>query len=154
MVSPPSEPRITITGSNRLVRPASDLRGPLGVAPFKDLHITSTVVKRDGSALSGAYRPGVTEVMHNLDYCDILVIGKELDRQRESLEVPRGALTGKHLDATNSTNSQPAALSSRTFQLTCSELNGRYTSNKFNMEVREERNPFCTTPHPSNTSTT
>lgn len=47
MVLPPSEPRITITGSNRLVRPASDLRGPLGVAPFKELHITSTVMKGD-----------------------------------------------------------------------------------------------------------
>ena len=33
---------------------------------------------------------------------------------------------------------QPAALSARKFRLTCSELNGRYTSNKFNMEVRSE----------------
>lgn len=48
MVLPPSEPRITITGSNRLVRPAVDLRGPLGMAPFKELHITSTVMKGDG----------------------------------------------------------------------------------------------------------
>lgn len=48
MVLPPSEPKITITGSNRLVRPAGDLRGPLGVAPFKELHITSTVMKGDG----------------------------------------------------------------------------------------------------------
>lgn len=47
MVLPPSEPRITITGSNRLVRPAGDLRAPLGVAPFKELHITSTVMKGD-----------------------------------------------------------------------------------------------------------
>ncbi|KAG7254891.1 hypothetical protein CRUP_020189 [Coryphaenoides rupestris] len=65
MVSPPSEPRITITGSNRLVRPASDLRGPLGVAPFKDLHITSTVVKRDGSALSGGGRGWGLGVLHH-----------------------------------------------------------------------------------------
>lgn len=48
MVLPPSEPKITITGSNRLVRPAGDLRGPLGVAPFKELRITSTVMKGDG----------------------------------------------------------------------------------------------------------
>lgn len=47
MVLPPSEPRITIAGSNRLVRPAGDLRGPMGVAPFKELHITSTVMKGD-----------------------------------------------------------------------------------------------------------
>lgn len=51
MVLQPSEPRITITGSTRLVRPAADLRAPLGVAPFKELHITSRVMKGDG--LSG-----------------------------------------------------------------------------------------------------
>uniref|UniRef100_A0A3Q3L8I0 Calsyntenin 2a n=1 Tax=Mastacembelus armatus TaxID=205130 RepID=A0A3Q3L8I0_9TELE len=155
MVLPPSEPRITIAGSNRLVRPAGDLRGPLGVAPFKELHITSTVMKGD----SFAHRPGVMEVMHNLDYCDILVIGEELNPERESLEIHHSALLGKHLDATNSTsgisiygvdsmahyeqalrqvryrNWQPATLTDRKFRLTCSELNGRYTSNEFNMEV-------------------
>lgn len=165
MVLPPSEPRITIAGSNRLVRPASDLRGPLGVAPFKELHITSTVMKGDGfggrewaviDALSlyvhlndalvnlqssfaflsvevfyirpymcwifdilsfqtlshlcdfvcvhAARRPGVMEVMHNLDYCDVLVIGEELNPDRESLEIQHSALLGKHLDATNSTS--------------------------------------------------
>uniref|UniRef100_A0A8P4K6N8 Calsyntenin-2 n=1 Tax=Dicentrarchus labrax TaxID=13489 RepID=A0A8P4K6N8_DICLA len=153
MVLPPSEPRITITGSNRLVRPAGDLRGPLGVAPFKELHITSTVMKGD------TRRPGVMEVMHNLDYCDVLVIGEELNPERESLEIHHSALLGKHLDATNSTsgisiygvdsmahyeqalrqvhyrNWRPATLSERRFRLTCSELNGRYTSNEFNLEV-------------------
>eukprot|EP00064_Thunnus_orientalis_P007542 superscaffoldBa00000845_g7564 len=157
MVLPPSEPRITITGSNRLVRPASDLRGPLGVAPFKELHITSTVMK--GDSFGGSRRPGVMEVMHNLDYCDVLVIGEELNPERESLEIHHSALLGKHLDATNSTsgisiygvdsmahyeqalrqvryrNGRPAALSERKFRLTCSELNGRYTSNEFNLEV-------------------
>uniref|UniRef100_A0A3Q4I5D3 Calsyntenin-2 n=1 Tax=Neolamprologus brichardi TaxID=32507 RepID=A0A3Q4I5D3_NEOBR len=132
MVLPPSEPRITIAGSNRLVRPASDLRGVL---------------------YSTIYVPGVMEVMHNLDYCDVLVIGEELNPDRESLEIQHSALLGKHLDATNSTsgisiygvdsmahyeqalrqvryrNWRPANLSERRFRLTCSELNGRYTSN-------------------------
>ncbi|KAM8838502.1 calsyntenin-2 [Synchiropus picturatus] len=157
LVLPPSEPRITIAGSNRLVRPASDLRSPMGVAPFKELHITSTVMK--GDAYGGARRPGVMELMHNLDYCDVLVIGDELDPERESLEVHHSALLGKHLDATNSTsgisiygvdsmshyeqtlrqiryrNTRPASLRDRRFRLTCSELNGRYTSNEFNLEV-------------------
>ncbi|KAA8587674.1 hypothetical protein FQN60_016536 [Etheostoma spectabile] len=157
MVLPPSEPRITITGSNRLVRPASDLRGPLGVAPFKELHITSTVMKAD--SIGGSRRPGVMEVMHNLDYCDVLVIGEELNPERESLEIHHSALLGKHLDATNSTsgisiygvdsmahyeqalrqvryrNWRPATLSERRLRLTCSELNGRYTSNELNLEV-------------------
>lgn len=54
--------------------------------------------------LSAARRPGVTEVMHNLDYCDVLVIGDELNPERESLEIHHSALLGKHLDATNSTS--------------------------------------------------
>ncbi|XP_057713272.1 calsyntenin-2 [Corythoichthys intestinalis] len=157
MVQPPSEPRITITGSDRLVRPAADLRAPLGVAPFKELSITSTVMKGDG--FSRSRRPGVMEVMHNLDYCDILVIGDELNPERESLNIHHSALLGKHLDATNSTtgisiygvdsmahyeqalrqvryrNWRPATLTDRRFRLTCSELNGRYTSNEFILEV-------------------
>lgn len=53
---------------------------------------------------STARRPGVMEVMHNLDYCDVLVIGEELNPERESLEIHHSALLGKHLDATNSTS--------------------------------------------------
>lgn len=140
--------------------------------------------------LSEARRPGVMEVMHNLDYCDVMLIGEELNPERESLEIHHSALLGKHLDATNSTSGisiygnedqtcvivlqtgtyctmyfvvmrfrfvwqgvdsmahyeqalrqvryrswQPATLIERRFRLTCSELNGRYTSNEFNMEV-------------------
>ncbi|XP_014331496.1 calsyntenin-2-like [Xiphophorus maculatus] len=157
MVLPPSEPRITISGSKQLVRPASDLRSPLGVAPFKELRITSTVMK--GDSFGGYRRPGVMEVMHNLDYCDVLVIGDELEPESESLEIQHSALLGKHLDATNSTsgisiygvdsmahyeqvlrqlryrNWRPASLTERRFRLTCSELNGRYTSNEFNLEI-------------------
>ncbi|CAG5896868.1 unnamed protein product, partial [Menidia menidia] len=157
MVLPPSEPKITITGSNQLVRPGNDLRSSLGVALFKELHITSTVMK--GDSLGRFHRPGVMEVMHNLDYCDVLVIGEELNPERESLEIHHSALLGKHLDATNSTsgisiygvdsmahyeqalrqlryrNWRPATLTDRRFRLTCSELNGRYTSNEFNLEV-------------------
>lgn len=51
-----------------------------------------------------ARRPGVLELMHNLDYCDVLVIGEELDPERESLEIHHSSLLGKHLDATNSTS--------------------------------------------------
>lgn len=44
------------------------------------------------------------ETMHNLDYCDVLVIGEELNPGKESLEIRHSALLGKHLDATNSTS--------------------------------------------------
>uniref|UniRef100_A0A8C2KEU9 Calsyntenin-2 n=1 Tax=Cyprinus carpio TaxID=7962 RepID=A0A8C2KEU9_CYPCA len=160
MVLPPSEPRITIAGVERLVWPAAQLRAPFGVALFKDIHIISTVTKTDAT-LSSARRPGVLELMHNLDYCDVLVIGEELDPEWESLEIHHSSLLGKHLDATNSTsgisiygvdsmvhyeqairqvryhNWKPGGLSERRFRLSCSELNGRYTSNEFNLEVRD-----------------
>jgi len=51
-----------------------------------------------------ARRPGILELMHNLDYCDVLVIGEELDPEQESLEIHHSSLLGKHLDATNSTS--------------------------------------------------
>lgn len=70
-------------------------------------------------------------------------------------------------------NWRPASLSERRFRLTCSELNGRYTSNEFNMEVRLAllapdlmvfllhlsffwfcRSAFFTNRRPSNTSIT
>uniref|UniRef100_A0A8C1T3T3 Calsyntenin-2 n=1 Tax=Cyprinus carpio TaxID=7962 RepID=A0A8C1T3T3_CYPCA len=167
MVLPPSEPRITIAGVERLVWPAAQLRAPFGVALFKDIHIISTVTKTDCPAsfiecrARGTRRPGVLELMHNLDYCDVLVIGEELDPERESLEIHHSSLLGKHLDATNSTsgisiygvdsmvhyeqairqvryhNWKPGGLSERRFRLSCSELNGRYTSNEFNLEVRD-----------------
>lgn len=154
-----------------------------------------------------ARRPGVLEeIIHNLDYCDILVLGEELTPGQESLQLQRSALLGKHLDATNSTSGmsiygrlpwqqqhqtagfhgndsppsyqtdkhatvcsvvpadpwpfsvvptgvdsmsnyeqvirqvryfywQSRPLIERRFRLTCSELNGRYTSNEFNLEV-------------------
>uniref|UniRef100_W5KU51 Calsyntenin-2 n=1 Tax=Astyanax mexicanus TaxID=7994 RepID=W5KU51_ASTMX len=150
MVMQPSEPRITITGAEQLNTPASDLAA--GLSLFRDLHIVSTVTKSD------RHRSGVLEEMvHNLDYCDILVLGEELKGGLESLQLPRSALLGKHLDYTNSTTgmsiygvdslshyvqvirqvrfqSLQKGASVRSFRLTCSELNGRYTSNQFTLE--------------------
>lgn len=50
MVLQPSEPRITITGVERLTRPASDFRASGGVVLFQDLHIISTVTRADATA--------------------------------------------------------------------------------------------------------
>lgn len=50
MVMQPSEPRITITGAEHLSIPASDLA--LGVSLFRDLHISSTVMKSDQTSHS------------------------------------------------------------------------------------------------------
>ncbi|KAF7705853.1 calsyntenin-2 [Silurus meridionalis] len=159
MVLVPSEPQISITGTEHVTKPAAELQTPLGVPLFKEIRIISTVTRSDTTFNLG-HRPGILEVMHNLDYCDVLVIGEELNPEHESLEIHHSSLLGKHLDATNSTsgisiygvdsmanyelaiqqvryrNWQPTSLSERRFRLSCSELNGRYTSNNFNLELR------------------
>ncbi|CAG6006988.1 unnamed protein product [Menidia menidia] len=156
----PIEPRITITGVERLSRPASDFESFRGIPLFQDLHIISTVTKADTIVYRAAHQSGMLgEIIHNLDYCDIVVLGEELVPEQETLQLQRSLLLGKHLDATNSTsgisiygvdsmvnyeqvirqvryhNWQPEQLIERGFRLTCSELNGRYTSNEFNLEV-------------------
>uniref|UniRef100_A0A8C5G9L2 Calsyntenin-2 n=1 Tax=Gouania willdenowi TaxID=441366 RepID=A0A8C5G9L2_GOUWI len=162
MVQQPSEPRITITGVEKLSWLAADFRSSEGIALFQDVHIISTVTTADHHA---ARRPGVLEeIIHNLDYCDVLVLGEELDPQFEALQLQQGALLRKHLDVTNSTSGmsiygvdsmsnyeqvirqvryysrQPKSLLERRFRLTCSELNGRYTSNEFSLEVKAMHN--------------
>lgn len=42
------------------------------------------------------------EITHNLDYCDIMVLGEELKAELESLELQHSALLGKHLEYANS----------------------------------------------------
>lgn len=45
MVLQPSEPRITISGAERLTRSESDFGATGGIALFHDLHIVSTVTR-------------------------------------------------------------------------------------------------------------
>lgn len=49
MVLVPSEPQISITGSEHMTIPAAELQAPLGVALFKEIHIISTVTRGDGT---------------------------------------------------------------------------------------------------------
>uniref|UniRef100_A0A8C1QZT0 Si:ch211-276c2.2 n=1 Tax=Cyprinus carpio TaxID=7962 RepID=A0A8C1QZT0_CYPCA len=156
MVMQPSEPRITISGAEHLTIPASDLA--LGLSLFRDLHIISTVIKSDGQTNTDHRSGAFKEITHNLDYCDIMVLGEELRAGLESLELHHSALSGKHLEYANSSTgmsiygvdsishytevirqvryqSRQAVDSVRTFRLTCSELNGRYISDQYTLQV-------------------
>ncbi|NXI51499.1 CSTN2 protein, partial [Chloroceryle aenea] len=164
MVFQANEPKITISGMDHFARPAAQFESERGVILLPDIRIVSTVTKTehplDLKDPDRASKPVVLEEMlHNLDFCDILVIGAELDPEQECLELDRVELQGKHLDATNSTagysiygvdsmqhyeevlrqiryrNWYTAATLDRKFRVKCSELNGRYTSNEFNLEV-------------------
>uniref|UniRef100_A0A674JEB7 Calsyntenin 2 n=1 Tax=Terrapene triunguis TaxID=2587831 RepID=A0A674JEB7_9SAUR len=156
MVFQANEPKITINGMDHFARPPTQFESERGVTLLPDIRIVSTVTK-----------PVVLEEMvHNLDFCDILVIGVELDPRQECLELDRKELQGKHLDATNSTagysiygvdtmrnyelvlqqvryrNWHTFNIFDRKFRIKCSELNGRYTSNDFNLEVSNEKMHF------------
>lgn len=156
MVMQPSKPRITITGAEHLTIPASDLA--LGLSLFRDLHIISTVTKSDEPTNTDQRSVVLKEITHNLDYCDIMVLGEELRAGLESLELQHSALLGKQLEYANSSSgmsiygvdsishytevirqvryqSRQAVDSVRTFRLTCSELNGRYTSDQYTVQV-------------------
>ncbi|KAF1461448.1 Calsyntenin-2, partial [Pygoscelis antarcticus] len=164
MVFQANEPKITISGMDHFARPAAQFESERGVLLLPDIRIVSTVTKMehpvDLKEHDRANKPVVLEEMlHNLDFCDILVIGAELDPEQECLELDHVELQGKHLDATNSTagysiygvdsmhnyeqvlrqiryrNWYTSATFDRKFRVKCSELNGRYTSNEFNLEV-------------------
>ncbi|NXU95006.1 CSTN2 protein, partial [Xiphorhynchus elegans] len=164
MVFQANEPKITISGMDHFARPAAQFEGERGVILLPDIRIVSTVTKMehpvDLQEQDRAEKPVIVEEMlHNLDFCDVLVMGAELDPEQECLELDRAELQGKHLDATNSTagysiygvdsmfnyeqvlrqiryrNWDTAAAFDRKFRVKCSELNGRYTSNEFNLEV-------------------
>ncbi|TRZ09939.1 hypothetical protein HGM15179_017168 [Zosterops borbonicus] len=164
MVFQANEPKITITGMDHFARPAAQFESERGVILLPDIRIVSTVTKMEHSVDLREHNRAnkqavVEEMLHNLDFCDILVIGAELDPEQECLELDHGELQGKHLDAINSTagysiygvdsmfsyeqvlrqlryrNWGTSATSDRKFRVKCSELNGRYTSNEFNLEV-------------------
>ncbi|NXP16959.1 CSTN2 protein, partial [Scytalopus superciliaris] len=164
MVFQANEPKITISGMDHFARPAAQFEGERGVILLPDIRIVSTVTKMehplDLEERDRAEKPVIVEEMlHNLDFCDVLVMGAELDPEQECLELDRVELQGKHLDATNSTagysiygvdsmfnyeqvlrqiryrNWDTAATFDRKFRVKCSELNGRYMSNEFNLEV-------------------
>ncbi|XP_059777882.1 calsyntenin-2 isoform X1 [Balaenoptera ricei] len=162
MVLQAVEPQITLHGTDRFWRPTAQFESAKGVTLFPDIKIVSTFAKAEdpGDLKTTAPKSAVfEEMLHNLDFCDILVLGGDLDPKQECLELNHSELHQRHLDATNSTagysiygvgsmsryeqvlrhiryrNWHPTALEARRFRIKCSELNGRYTSNEFNLEV-------------------
>ncbi|KAJ7398761.1 hypothetical protein BTVI_121793 [Pitangus sulphuratus] len=97
--------------------------------------------------------------MHNLDTCEVTVLGEELNQEQESLEIDMTRLQQKGIEMSSSNlgmiitgvdtmanyeevlhliryrNWHTVSLFDRKFKLVCSELNGRYVSNEFKVEV-------------------
>ncbi|XP_069466117.1 calsyntenin-1 isoform X2 [Ambystoma mexicanum] len=165
MVLQPEEPKISLSGIDHFARAASEFETPEGVALFPELHIISTITREVEPDGEGEEDPTVQEslvseeIMHNLDLCEVSVVGEELNQDQESLEVDMTQLQQKGIEMSSSNlgmiitgvdtmasyeevlhliryrNWHPDSLFDRKFKLVCSELNGRYVSNEFKVEV-------------------
>ncbi|XP_054857180.1 calsyntenin-1 isoform X2 [Eublepharis macularius] len=165
MVLQPEEPKISLSGINHFARSASEFESPEGVSLFPELRIISTITREVEPEGDGDEDPTVQEslvseeIMHNLDTCEVTVVGEELNQEQESLEVDLVRLQQKGMEMSSSNlgviitgvdtmasyeevlhliryrNWHAVALFDRKFKLVCSELNGRYVSNEFKVEV-------------------
>ncbi|XP_062460380.1 calsyntenin-1 isoform X2 [Pezoporus occidentalis] len=165
MVLQPEEPKISLSGINHFARSASEFESSEGVALFPELRIISTITREVEPEGDGDEDPTVQEslvseeIMHNLDTCEVTVLGEELNQEQESLEIDMTRLQQKGIEMSSSNlgmiitgvdtmasyeevlhlihyrNWHTASLFDRKFKLVCSELNGRYVSNEFKVEV-------------------
>uniref|UniRef100_A0A5F8HGM1 Calsyntenin-1 n=1 Tax=Monodelphis domestica TaxID=13616 RepID=A0A5F8HGM1_MONDO len=166
MVLQPEEPKISLSGINHFARAASEFESAEGVSLFPELRIISTITREVEQDADGDEEPTVQEslvseeIMHNLDTCEITVLGQELNQDEESLEVDTARLQQKGIEMSSSSvgviitgvdtmasyeellhlvryrnwHASASGLD-RKFKLVCSELNGRYVSNEFKVEV-------------------
>ncbi|KAG8509083.1 Calsyntenin-3 [Galemys pyrenaicus] len=165
VVLQPDAPQILLSGTAHFARPAVDFEGPEGVPLFPDLQITCSIshqveAKKDESWQGTVMDTRMSdEIVHNLDGCEISLVGDDLDPERESLLLDTASLQQRGLELTNTSAyltiagvesitvyeeilrqahyrlRHGAALYARKFRLSCSEMNGRYSSNEFIVEV-------------------
>ncbi|KAI1890830.1 hypothetical protein AGOR_G00157650 [Albula goreensis] len=165
MVLQPEEPKISLSGIDHFARSAAEFESPEGVTLFPELRIVSTITREVEAEGDSEDDPTVQEsvvseeIMHNLDTCEVTAIGEELDNEHESLEVDLAQIQQHGLGLSSSNmgliitgvntmanyeevlhliryrNWHTEALFDRKFKLVCSELNGRYISNNFKVEV-------------------
>ncbi|XP_078507609.1 calsyntenin-3 [Lissotriton helveticus] len=166
VVLQPDTPQITLSGNNHFARSASEFEAPDGVALFPELRITCSISHQVEPKKDDSWSGTVTdtrmsdEIVHNLDGCEVSLVGDDLDPEKEKLLLPDVAsLQQRGLELTNTSAyvsvsgvetiavyeeilrqvryhiSHGAALYERKFHLACTEMNGRYSSNEFTVEV-------------------
>uniref|UniRef100_A0A8B9E114 Calsyntenin 1 n=1 Tax=Anser cygnoides TaxID=8845 RepID=A0A8B9E114_ANSCY len=168
MVLQPEEPKISLSGINHFARSASEFESSEGISLFPELRIISTITREVEPEGDGDEDPTGNiiseslvseEIMHNLDTCEVTVVGEELNQEQESLEIDMTRLQQKGIEMSSSNlgmiitgvdtmasyeevlhliryrNWHTVSLFDRKFKLVCSELNGRYVSNEFKVEV-------------------
>uniref|UniRef100_UPI00358F4E50 calsyntenin-1-like n=1 Tax=Myxine glutinosa TaxID=7769 RepID=UPI00358F4E50 len=153
------DPRISLGGTDHMAHSAEEISN--GVVLFPDLHVVSSVTKELGAEgeRHGQEAMVSEEILHTLDRCEVAIIDNTLEPRQEWLEVPHEQLGARGLEATNSSqglvitgvdslasyeqvlhslrymHNNPEGLFERQFRLSCSELNGRYMSNPFQLDL-------------------
>ncbi|XP_070794512.1 calsyntenin-3 isoform X2 [Pituophis catenifer annectens] len=165
VVLQPDAPQISLRGSSHFARPASDFEDAEGVLLFPDLQISCSISHQVEAKKDESWHGTVAdtrmsdEIVHNLDGCEISLIGEELDPEREYLVLDGASLQQRGLELMNTSAyltvtgvesiavyeeilhqisyciRRGAALYERKFRLSCTEMNGRYSSNEFTVEV-------------------
>nr|XP_035972177.1 calsyntenin-3 isoform X2 [Halichoerus grypus] len=107
VVLQPDAPQILLSGTAHFARPAVDFEGPEGIPLFPDLQITCSIshqveVKKDESWQGTVTDTRMSdEIVHNLDGCEISLVGDDLDPERESLLLDMASLQQRGLELTN-----------------------------------------------------
>ncbi|XP_041124664.1 calsyntenin-3-like isoform X1 [Polyodon spathula] len=161
VVLQPDAPQIFLSGMAHFALPASEFETPQGVPLFSELRITCSLSHSINTASQGMEGGALMSdaVAHTLDGCEVSPVGEELDLQREELILDPESVKEKGLELINNTAyiaisgaesisvyedllrslryriSFGAALYERKFRLSCTEMNGRYASNEFSVEV-------------------
>uniref|UniRef100_A0A670ZF30 Calsyntenin-3 n=1 Tax=Pseudonaja textilis TaxID=8673 RepID=A0A670ZF30_PSETE len=165
VVLQPDAPQISLRGSSHFARPSSDFEDAEGVLLFPDLQISCSISHQVEAKKDESWHGTVAdtrmsdEIVHNLDGCEISLIGEELDPEREYLLLDGASLQQRGLELMNTSAyltvtgvesiavyeeilhqisyciRHGAALYERKFRLSCTEMNGRYSSNEFTVEV-------------------
>ncbi|KAM9172894.1 calsyntenin-3 isoform 1-T1 [Pangshura tecta] len=165
VVLQPDAPQILLSGNAHFAHPASDFENPDGVPLFPDLQVTCSISHQVKAKKDESWHGTVTdtrmsdEIVHNLDGCEISLVGDDLDPEREYLILDGASLQQRGLELINTSAyftitgvesiavyeetlrqvsyriRHGAALYERKFRLSCTEMNGRYSSNEFTVEV-------------------
>uniref|UniRef100_A0A8C5J8R5 Calsyntenin-3 n=1 Tax=Junco hyemalis TaxID=40217 RepID=A0A8C5J8R5_JUNHY len=165
VVLQPDAPQILLSGTAHFAHPASDLEAPEGIPLFPNLQITCSISHQVEAKKDENWHGTVTdtrmsdEIVHNLDGCEISLVGDDLDPEREYLLLDGALLQQRGLELVNTSAyltitgvesiavyeeilrqvsyhiNHGAALYERKFHLSCTEMNGRYSSNEFTVEV-------------------
>ncbi|KAK7887047.1 hypothetical protein WMY93_026668 [Mugilogobius chulae] len=162
VVLQPDAPQISLSGVGpHLARPAPEFESPRGVPLFPELRIVCSLSHAVNTAAQGMEGGALMSdaVAHTLDGCEVQPLGEELNPEREELLVDMDVVRERGLEIINTTAyiaitgaesisvyedvlrsvryrlAKGSARFERRFRLSCSEMNGRYTSNELTLEV-------------------